>query len=372
MSVRGSLRTMSIEDILGWLSRRLIRGTVTLENSVVARTFVCDSGYITNTSSTNPHEELGQVLLGTGLVDMESLSEARLVQADTGVSLSRILIMVGKIDEDRVRAVLEENALEAILDVFTWEDGTFAVERTEEILAPSDPAIALQLRVCMEDGKKRATRWREIRQRIPGDDAVLAIANRQELAALAGESQGQGQGSTGAAALIQAIERGMSIEQMARELRLARFPLLDWVCMLLERGAVTVRDDSAPEADAETLLEESRRLAGEGDRLGAFDLVSRAVALEPENQSAQELFRTAERALFAELSRELLASFRVPKLLVARTELDRIDLSETERYLAGRIDGRWDLLSLMRASPVREAEALITFKRLADRGIITL
>jgi hypothetical protein len=368
MSVRGSLRTMSIEDILGWLSRRLIRGTVTLENSVVARTFVCDSGYITNTSSTDPHEELGQVLLGTGLIDMESLSEARLVQADTGVSLSRILIMVGKIDEERVRAVLEENALEAILDVFTWEDGTFAVERTEEILPPSDPAIALQLRVCMEDGKKRATRWREIRQRIPDDDAVLAIANRQELAALVGD----GQASGGAAALVQAIEQGLSIERMLLELRLSRFPLLDWVCMLLERGAVALRDDAIPEVDAETLLEESRRRAGEGDRLGAFELAGRAVALEPGNERAQELFRAAERTLFAELSRELLASFRVPKLLVPRTELDRIDLSETERYLAGRVDGRWDLLSLMRASPVREAEALITFKRLADRGIITL
>jgi hypothetical protein len=195
---------------------------------------------------------------------------------------------------------------------------------------------------------------------------VLAIADRQELAAVTSEGQ------ESAAALIQAIEQGLSIEQMVRELRLARYALLDWVCMLLERGAVTLRDNSIPEVDAATLLEESRRLAGEGDRLGAFDLVSRALALEPENQSAQELYRTAERALFAELSRELLASFRVPKLLVARAELDSIDLSETERYLAGRVDGRWDLLSLMRASPVREAEALITFKRLADRGIITL
>lgn len=368
MSVRGSLRTMSIEDILGWLSRRLIRGTLTLENSAVARTFVCDSGYITNTSSTNPHEELGQVLLGTGLVDIEALSEARLVQSDTGVSLSRILVMVGKIDEERVRAVLEENALEAILDVFTWEDGTFAVERTEEIVAPSDPAIAVQLRICIEEGKKRATRWREIRERIADDAAVLAIADRQQLA----EVLGDGQASGGAAALIQAMEQGLSIEQMVRELRLSRFHLLDWMCMLLERGAAMLRDDAIPEVDAATLLEESRRLAGEGDRLGAFDLAGRAAALEPENQGAQELFRAAERALFAELSRELLASFRVPRLLVARTELDRIELSETERYLAGRVDGRWDLLSLMRASSVREAEALITFKRLADRGIIAL
>ena len=79
-----------------------------------------------------------------------------------------------------------------------------------------------------------------------------------------------------------------------------------------------------------------------------------------------------ERTVFAELSRDLLTSFRVPKLMVQRQELDRLELSDTERYLAGRVDGRWDLLSLMRVAPVREVEALITFKRLADRGIISL
>jgi hypothetical protein len=370
MSVRGSLRTMSAEDVLSWLSRRLIRGTLTLENSVVARTFVCDSGYITNTSSTDPNEELGQMLLVAGLVDADALNEARLVQVDTGVALSRILIMVGKIDEERLRTVLEETALEAMLDVFTWEDGTFAVERTEEALAPSDPAIALQLRVCIEEGRKRAARWREIRERIRADDLAFAIANPDELAAIAAADEAAGW----IAALRDGIERGMSIERMVSELRLPRFHLLDWLAVLFERGAIVPRASvpEEPEIAIETLLADSRRLAGEGDRPGAFELARRALGKEPENPLAQELYRAAERSLFAELSRELLASFRVPRLLVARHDLDRLGLSETERYLAGRVDGRWDLLSLMRATSMREAEALITFKRLADRGIISL
>ena len=33
------------------------------------------------------------------------------------------------------------------------------------------------------------------------------------------------------------------------------------------------------------------------------------------------------------------------------------ELSEAERYLTGRIDGRWDLLSLMRVSPLRQVDA---------------
>lgn len=367
MSVRGSLRTMSIEDILSWLSRRLIRGTLTLENAAVARSFVCDSGYITNTSSNHAREELGQMLLDAGLVDAESLKEARLVQADTGVPLSRILIMVGKIDEERLRAVLEEKSLEAMLDVFTWEDGTFAVERTEEVLAASDPAIALQLRVCIEEGRKRAARWREIRERLPSDDIVLRIVDGAELA-----MAGAGESSRGMAGLLTCIAQGMSIKEIASELGQPLFRVLEHLLVLLDGGHVALPLAMSPDVDAETLLAESRRLISEGDRVGAFELAARALALEPGNPDAQELARAAERALFAELSRELLASFRVPRLLIARSELERLDLSETERYLAGRVDGRWDLLSLMRASSVREAEALITFKRLADRGIISL
>ena len=36
------------------------------------------------------------------------------------------------------------------------------------------------------------------------------------------------------------------------------------------------------------------------------------------------------------------------------------------------VDGRWDLLSLMRVSPLREVDALITFSKLADKGLISL
>jgi hypothetical protein len=97
-----------------------------------------------------------------------------------------------------------------------------------------------------------------------------------------------------------------------------------------------------------------------------------AVAGEPDNAAFQKLHRDLERSLFAELSRDLLASFRVPRLLVSRQEIERMELNEAERYLAGRVDGRWDLLSLLRGSQLRELDALITFKRLAERGIIAL
>jgi hypothetical protein len=53
-------------------------------------------------------------------------------------------------------------------------------------------------------------------------------------------------------------------------------------------------------------------------------------------------------------------------------ELDAAELSDIERRLAHRVDGRWDLLSLVRSSPFGEVPSLLAFATLAERGIIEL
>jgi len=47
-------------------------------------------------------------------------------------------------------------------------------------------------------------------------------------------------------------------------------------------------------------------------------------------------------------------------------------LGPEEIELAGRVDGRWDLLSLVRSANIREADALLAFARLAELGVVEL
>ncbi len=363
---------MSIEDVLTWLSRRLVCGSLTLEHGAAVRTFVCDAGYVASASSNDPSEELGRILLAKGLVDEPSMDEARQVQADTGVPLSRILSMVGKITEERLRALLEERALQAILDVFCWDEGTFAFEPTSDLPEAAELPIAVQLHVCLDEGRKRAAQWKVLRERIPSDNIVLRIADREALAATvaaAGPAQ-----AAAFEAVAGALERGLSVGQMLADVGIARLPLFECLAALLEGGSLALPGALAlgPDAPVEALTAEAERLAAAGERLDAFELARRARLAAPRDGAVETLYRATERALFAELSRELLTSFRVPALLVEPGQIDGLDLSDPERALVRRVDGRWDLLSLMRSSSLREAEALITFKRLADRGIISL
>ena len=83
----------------------------------------------------------------------------------------------------------------------------------------------------------------------------------------------------------------------------------------------------------------------------------------------------ADRARAGRRDREaLLARHRVPKKLRDVTNELRLEhnLTSAEVELAQRVDGRWDLLSLIKSASVREAEALLAFAHLAEVGVVEL
>jgi hypothetical protein len=374
MSVRGSLRTMSVEDVLGWIDRSFVCGSLAVERGAISRTFHFDSGYVTGSSSNDPAEHLGQLLMSRGFIDAHQLEEAFRVQADTGVLLGKILIMVGAVTEERLREVLEEKVREGIAEALSWVEGEFRFDRAPEEGVVSEYEISVNLRAAIEAGERRAAEWRAVREVIPNADGVLWVSNRSGADALTDDAE------TGAQMqrLLDAVEKGLTVNQIVLELNGRRFQVTHRLAALVESGVLSLERRAEPRVVDETgvsasdLAHRARLRAAEGARAEALALAEEALARQPESAQLQKLHRELERSVFAELSRDFLSSFRVPRLLKSIEELAALELSDAERYLAGRVDGRWDLLSLMRISPLREVEALITFKRLADRGIISL
>lgn len=356
---------MAVEDLLDWIDRRFACGRLTLERGSRMRAFHFDSGYVTNASSNDPAEQLGRLLVRRGLVAADQLDGAFDVQADTGVLLGKILLMTDAVDESDLRATLEDKILESLCDAFIWTEGSFIFEPAEEESA-SEYEISINLRHTIEEGRRRAGQLREIRTIIPSDDVTLYVRDRAT--AIPGE---------GMAGLVEAVDKGLPVSDIILEREGHRFQVLRDLAQLVGLGVLGVDRRNEPRADpvaaaSEDLEKAARGRAAGGDRTGALALARQALAQSPDNPEVQKLHRELERSLFAELSRDLLTRFCVPRLLKSAEELDATILSETERYLVGRIDGRWDLLSLMRVAPLREVEVLITFKQLADRGIVSL
>ena len=403
---------MSIEDVLEWVERRRISGTLSVEWSSLVRKFAFDSGRLAASASNQPSEHVGQLLLRSGAIDEETLLRALDRQAELHIGLGRALRDLGAVQDDVLRRALAEQAREAICDAMAWTEGTFVIERKSARRLDIKVPIALELRPCIEEAQRRAERWRHIHQIIPSEEAVLEIVHRRRIFAPSDDDRTRAE----LVDIASAIDQGLSIGQIVLERYHRRFAALDRLVQLIERGAAAVpsqrgsagqtpavetkRPDNAPEqaagfgrpdtwdeakrlaarlsnrsdsrttspspagnsstdddadiASAAELLQTARRQAAENDSRVAIESLDRAglaLADEPDSPEAQSNYRQLERTLFAQLCRDLLTTFRVPKLLVERAELDQIDMSDSERYLAGRVDGRWDLLSLIRVSP---------------------
>lgn len=371
MSIRGSLRTMSIQDVLDWIDNRRLVGHLTVERGDSVHAFHFDEGVITSASSNLPGEHLGQLLMSRGLVNETQLSEAFKVQADTGVFLGKVLLMIGVLSETALREVLELKVGEAICDILSWDGGRFVFEPGTR--SASEFAIRVPLRTTLDLGVRQAKRWREVRALIPSDDLRFWIKDHFALE----DSDLSEQMRLQERRIAGCIDRGLSVNQMVLEHHGRRFQVMNLLADLLSREVLAkerrseerIESPSDPARDVESA---ARGRAAGGNKAEALEMTTKALRENPDSESLHTLHKELQRSLFAELSRELLSTFRVPKLRVSLEQIAELELSDHERYLASRIDGRWDLLSLMRISPLREVDALLTFKRLAERGIIEL
>jgi hypothetical protein len=156
MSLRGSLSTMSAEDVLDWMARRKLSAPVTFERRGLARTLVIEEGQIVWASCNRRDEQLGVILTRSGLVNERALADALEARAETGVPLGKVLLMSGLITEPDLVDILATKIRETVTDVITWNDGQFdVVPRTQ----PATGVIAqLGIEVCLTVARHRVPR----------------------------------------------------------------------------------------------------------------------------------------------------------------------------------------------------------------------
>ena len=363
MSVRGALSTMPAEDVLEWVARRKLSGPITFDRRGLVRSLVIDDGQIVWASSNRRDEQLGVILTRSGLVAERALADALETRAETGVPLGKVLLMSGLITELDLIDILATKIREAVTDIITWTDGTFDVIPKAQTTATGVVA-QLSIEVCLTVARRRAARMVAIMGVLGADDVTFfvppsavpppaedgSVLDHRKIWSLAGDRH--------SAADIAAAFCG------------ERFGVFDALVQMIDTERLTVdrrqrdRTNSALE-----LAAGARGRLRQGDRAGALAMATKALQQDPSDPEVRKTFVQAERARVAEVARQLLARHRVPRRL---SDAPTIELTPAERELADRVDGRWDLLSLIRSAPVREAEALLAFSRLAEVGVVDL
>lgn len=364
MSVRGSLATMPAEDLLAWAADRRVAAPVTFERGNAIRSVVVEDGSVLWASSNLKAEQLGTILVRSGLLGERALADALETRAETGVPLAKVLLMSGLVGEVELVAVLATKIRETVTEVLAWTEGTFELVPRPHAAATGIVA-PLPIEICLTVARRRAARMREIETTLGGDDAVFYVPP-----SAAPPLAVPGTVVDPARAWVLAGER-RAAGDIAATFGGERYATLDALATMVDAGRLVIdRRQRARTNSALELAAGARGRLRAGDRAGALAMASQALHQDPSDADVRRTFQLCERARVAEVAKTLLGEHRVPRRIGEITPA--MNLGEAEHELAARVDGRWDLLSLVRTGNRREAEALLAFARLADAGVIAL
>ena len=369
MSLRGSLGTMSAEDVLEWVGRRKLSAPITFERRGLVRSLVVEDG----------PDRVGELEPPRRAARRDPRAErarrrARARRCARGARRDRRAAGqgaadVGLITEADLVEILATKIRETVTDVITWTRR--AVRRRSAHARPRDRRQRAAPDRGLPDGRaparradgrdhgdprrrrrRRSTCRRARRRRRAEAGEVVDAAKAWALA-----------GDRHTAADIAAAfsgERFAAYDALASMVagRPARRSIA------ATASARTPRSSSPPARAAGC----ARAIAPARSRWRRRRCIRiRAIA------EVRKTFAQIERARVAEVAKQLLvappraeAAARVP------TRSPSTASPPPRSSSRNRVDGRWDLLSLVRSASVREAEALLAFAHLAEVGVVEL
>jgi hypothetical protein len=361
---------MPLSELVEFLSRRSLTGSLTCERGAVRKTVYLREGSAVGAASTDPREFLGQLLINFGHLDEEQLSKAFRTQQETRVRLGKVLAMVGLVLPRTIREVLSIKIRETLLDVFRWESGVFRVDEEPPPPSDDDLGVSVPLADILKEAEFRATAWDAFLAQFPSSGATLEI-DESRIPAAASEDTIDGK-------LITLALHGRTIDEIGLALHATEFHLYQRLYALARQGvlrAVPVEEvvspipGQAPQVSA--MLDESRHLLADGRPAEAEAVAARALAASPASDAARQALAAAREALGASLRASLdRRAIPVPRLSAA--EIAALGLDASGKYLLSRCDGRRALGQIAQVAPLDELEVLKAFRGFVDSGVVEL
>ena len=374
MAIHGTLKTMSLTDLLQFLAAGRKTGTLKFDREKITKQIFFQNGLIVGSRSNDPKEYLGQLLLHYGKLDEVQLQIAREIQRKSGGKLGEVVVAQGFISDADVLEVLKTQTLDAIYDLFMWEEGHFEFYDDEHL--PDDlTRIEVEPTTVIMEGIYRIDELARYRTLVPSDRSVLELG--------AGWTSSLSLGKE-LRLILYFVEKRMSVAEICYNMHASAFHVYGQLYDLINKGFARVAGEIAespvvPAVEMEDLPESvpellftARRDLDDNNPEGALLLIQRVLQEDPKNLEGQNLLRTAEEKLITLLFETELPPHAVPQLLVTPDDLTAQQLGPQEGFVLSRINGEWDIESILSICPFRDADCLRMIKKLLERGIIGL
>jgi hypothetical protein len=391
MGIVGNLRTMQLEELLQWLSQSKKSGTLEINSGKVEKRIYFKDGRILSSSSSKPEEYLGHFLVSHGLISEMELAKAIELQEKTRTLLGKILVTTGALRENDLHRMLRFKAEESIYDIFSWTEADF---RFLDDVLPESAMVPMSLDVTaiVMEGVQRVDEWRRIRQLIPTQEAIpVAVRELDFDSARPGERR-----------ILELIDDQRTVEEIRLQTHSSDFH----VCRVLfeqhRLGSIKIikpRWSTPPPADgvanaasgsgsgggsgtstnaiaaslsATALLEAARLYLEEQSYESAMRHLRAARSLEPDNREVQEALTLGERRIREEIERDGVRLNSVPQLAASMEQLTSAKISPQEGFMLTRINGTYDIHSIVKITPMPQIDALMVFWKLARAGHIRI
>ena len=364
---------MSLTDLLQFLAAGRKSGTLKFDRENISKQVYFKNGLIVGSKSNDPREYLGQVLLHYGKVDEAQLQAAREAQRKSGAKLGEVLVQQGFLTEDEVLDILKTRTLDAIYDLFVWTEGEFEFYDDEPL--PEDLIlIEVEPTTVIMEGIYRLDELARYKTLVPSDRSIVELGAGWTSSLKLGKEYRR---------ILYFVEKRMTVAEICYHMHASAFHVYGQLYTLIGEGVARVAgelpEDSSPkianvedlpESVTEMIWSAQRKL--DSDPEAALLFVQKALQQQPNNADAQRLLVDAEEKFVKHVYANDLSPQAVPQLLVAPSDLTLQQIDPQEGFVLSRINGSWDIQSILSICPFREADCLRMIRDLLKRGIISL
>jgi hypothetical protein len=368
MSFGGDLHTFDLFDLLGWLMGRKRAGVLQMTRRSTKKRLAFRDGQVQWSSSNDPRETIGQALVRDGLIQEEPLFRALLKQetAKDKRRLGEILIGDGLLTEPQLMKTLHTNAQAHLYDLFLWGAGRFEFD-DERPPVPEASDLRIDMKPILEEGRRRREQWHKLRSRFGSNEVTFKLT--ADPVQITDPVLRQ---------IVDLAVRGKTLAGISLESRRSEFETTLLVAELCDKGMLAPDrvESGAPETDPVGII--LTLLAGGDMRLkeGRFDAANeayeRVLSLDGLNQAAKKgLIAVSEAREKAKAAKKIPLD-KIPSLRLTAVALSQQQFDPHEGFVLSRINGQWDVQSILKLCPMPEDDILMILSRLLDRHVIEL
>jgi hypothetical protein len=131
-------------------------------------------------------------------------------------------------------------------------------------------------------------------------------------------------------------------------------------------------DGEAEASEVSSLIGRAVDALGNGEYEVAQRLLKEAETLDSNHPDVRHAMKKAEEVILGDLQREGLHQDRVPKVAKPLEEITQMDFTPNEGFILSRVNGQWNIGSLLKISAIREPDAMLILYKLWKDGVIAM